>query len=55
LPSEAWQNDECWYFIESDDYEERRQNWIKNQIPSDAVLKEGGQVGKASIQLWKKQ
>jgi hypothetical protein len=55
LPSEAWQKGECWYFIESDDYAERRQAWIKSRIPQEAVLKEGGQIGEVSIQLWRKQ
>jgi len=55
LPSEAWQKGECWYFIESDDYNERRVNWIKSRIPNEALLKEGGQIGQVSIQLWRKQ
>jgi len=55
LPLEGWQKGECWYFIENDDYNERRVDWIKSRIPAEATLKEGGQIGQVSIQLWRKQ
>lgn len=35
-PRTEYINNECWYFIESDSFKERRDAWIDAQIPSDA-------------------
>lgn len=48
-PRTEYRNNECWYFIESDNVEERRQTWIDKHIPSNAELVEEHEVSEALV------
>lgn len=52
-PRSEYMNNECWYFIESDSFAQRRTDWILNNIPEGAEKAEDHQISKdLIIQKW---
>jgi hypothetical protein len=52
IPSREWQNDKCWFILESDDYKERKQKWINENIPKDGKRVSVKQIKDVQIELW---
>ncbi len=51
-PKSNFVNNECWYIIEKDDFKERQQIWIKENIPQGAQLLKTKTVGDVKLELW---
>ncbi len=51
-PSREWQNKQCWFILESDDYKERKQKWIDENIPKNGIKVSGKTIKDVEIQLW---
>ncbi len=53
-PSTDFVNNKCWFIIETDQYPERRQKWVDEQVPKDGKLIDKKRIKDIDIQLWSK-
>jgi hypothetical protein len=51
-PKDGWTHDKCWFVIEADTYEERRDKWIKDRIPENAKKLDEAQIQDVLVQKW---
>lgn len=51
-PSRDWQNNKCWFILEHDDYKERKQKWIDDNIPKDGTKVSSKLIKDVEVQLW---
>ena len=51
-PAEDWVDNQCWFILEYDDYVERKQTWIKNNIPEQSKKRKHKQIKDVTVELW---
>lgn len=51
-PKDGWADNKCWFVIEADHYDERRENWIKDRIPESAKKLNEVQIQDVLVQKW---
>ncbi|CAN5157382.1 hypothetical protein BH09PAT2_BH09PAT2_08880 [soil metagenome] len=53
-PQQDWQNDTCWYVIEYDENNERKDEWMALNIPKKGKKLQSKMIKDVSLELWKR-
>lgn len=54
MPGQEWLKNKCWFIIENDSYAERRDTWMKANIPADYKKIQSHQFKTAIVEQWQK-
>lgn len=52
LPQKEWQNNNCWFIIEHDDYKERRAKWLNENLPKKGKKISSKKIKDVMIEYW---